>query len=51
LFSQAFALAYFVDDKAGDRQASEEQKSKEMLELHKRMDYLKTENNQLKDLF
>jgi len=50
LFSQAFALACLDDDKAQDRQASEAQKFKEMLELRTRMDYLKTENNQLKDL-
>ena len=43
-------MACLVDDKAQDRQASEEQKNKEILELQKGMDYIQTKNNQLKDL-
>jgi len=50
LFSQTFALAILADDKAQDRQASEAQKSKEMLELCTGMDNLRIVNNQLKDL-
>jgi len=43
-------MVCLADDKAQDRQVSEAQKSKEMLELRTRMDNLKPENNQLKDL-
>ena len=50
LFSQAFSLTCLADDKAQDRQASEAQKSNEMLELRPGMGNLKTEINQLKDL-